>query len=269
MEKFECLLKYLKEKEKLAVAFSGGVDSAFLLKAANIALPGQIKAYMAETSLHPLGDRETAVRLADELKVPLEIIKIDEFSNPDILENPVNRCYLCKKMIFSMLLAKTKEDCFPFLADGTNADDMKVYRPGIAALSELCVLSPLKEMGYTKQEIRRDAHALGISVAQRPSAPCLATRLPYGTKITKELLRKIDEGEEKIKALTGISTLRLRVHGDIARIEILREDFEKLLEISNISQEIQKLGFHYVTLDLAGFRSGSMDEGLFKEGEKE
>ncbi len=288
----------LKEKiacytsENVMVAFSGGVDSALLLKLVcdaagekNISAgqdepekengrDGRIRVYAAtvRTRLHPADNSEKAARLARELGAIPKILETDELEEAGIAENPKNRCYLCKKSIFGKMKKLAGELSVSRILEGTNGDDLHQYRPGIAALQELGIISPLAEAGLTKQEIRVLAGELGLSVSDKPSAPCLATRLPYGERIDYSLLAKIDEGEEYLRKL-GFYNVRIRVHraaaagfqegeltGSTARIEVDEKDFQKLLERKQeITDRIKRLGFSYVTLDLEGFRSGSMD----------
>lgn len=269
MTKFEELKSEIRSlvKDGACIAFSGGVDSSLILKLAADAsreLGRDVHAVTFETRLHPVSDVQVSKSVAKEMGAIHTIIKVDEFENKDLLKNPVNRCYICKKMLFLNLLDLAKENGLKYVIDGTNADDHKVYRPGIRALKELGVISPLAALGITKAEVREFASSLGISVASRPSAPCMATRLPYDTEISFELLERIENGEEFIKGL-GFSVVRLRIHKDIARIEVPADDFMKLLGYrEQIVSSLKNLGFTYITLDMEGFRSGSMDIGLDK-----
>jgi uncharacterized protein len=197
--------------------------------------------------------------MADSFGALHQIIEVNEFSDPEIMYNPQDRCYRCKKLLFQTLISKATELGFTYLIDGTNYDDRNAYRPGMKALQELGIHSPLLELQITKAQIRSLATELGIASSDRPSAPCLATRLPYGTKIDFELLKCIDEGEQYIKNF-GFYNVRLRLHGDILRIEIDRKDFIRFMENQEvITSKLKGLGFLYITLDLEGFRSGSMD----------
>ncbi|ETA80931.1 ATP-dependent sacrificial sulfur transferase LarE [Youngiibacter fragilis] len=254
-------------KDGACIAFSGGVDSSLILKLAADAgreLGRDVHAVTFETRLHPVSDVQVSKSVAKEMGAIHTIIRVDEFENRDLLKNPVNRCYICKNMLFSNLLDLAKENGLKYVIDGTNADDHKVYRPGIRALKELGVISPLAGLGITKAEVRAFASSLGISVASRPSAPCMATRLPYDTEISFELLERIEKGEEFIKGL-GFSIVRLRIHKDIARIEVPADDFMKLIGYRDqVTASLKSLGFTYITLDMEGFRSGSMDIGLDK-----
>lgn len=249
-------------RENVILAFSGGVDSSFLLKLCCEAAARNrttVYAITVHTKLHPAGDMEIAKRVAKEAGAVHRVIVIDELNEAGILDNPVNRCYLCKKYLFQSLIDSMEELNARHIIEGTNEDDLHVYRPGILALKELGIISPLAECKVTKQEVRRWAAEYGVSVADRPSTPCMATRFPYGTKLSYEALARVEEGEEWLRR-QGFYNVRLRVHGDILRIEVDGEDMGKLLERKReIIEYMKKLGFCYLTLDLEGFRSGSMD----------
>lgn len=254
-------------KGGLCVAFSGGVDSTVLLQFAKEAADAggePLWAVLFSTRLHPPADRVEAEKLAQEIGAPLAIIEVDELSNPEIMQNPIDRCYHCKKLLFSMLKEFAAKSGAAHIADGTNYDDLSQYRPGLKALKELGIASPLAECGLTKLEIRALAEEKGLAVKDKPSSPCLATRLPYNTLITTGALDKIEAGEQLLKDC-GFLENRLRVHGDTARIEIPKAQFADFLEQGAIAMKLKALGFHYVTLDLEGFRSGSMDEPYLKE----
>lgn len=263
-KKLELLRKEMSElvKDGVCIAFSGGVDSSLVLKLAceeAAKIDKKVNAITFETQLHPVSDVGVSKRVALEMGAIHTILTINEFENEAILKNPVDRCYQCKKSLFVNLTEFAKENNLKYVLDGTNDDDHNTYRPGIKALKELGVISPLAKLGITKEEVRAMAKELGISVASRPSAPCMATRLPYNTQINLELLEKIDKGEDFIKSL-DFSVVRLRLHNDIIRIEVNKEDLPKLLENGDkIVEYLKELGFIYITLDLEGFRSGSMD----------
>lgn len=254
-------------EEGACVAFSGGVDSSLILKIAveegqKIGL--MVHAVTFETKLHPISDVAISQSVAKEMGAIHTVIEVDEFQDVNIMKNPVNRCYLCKRLLFSTLRDFAEEHGLRHIMDGTNADDHGTYRPGIKALSELGISSPLAENGFSKEEVRSLASELSISVSRRPSAPCLATRLPYGTDIDFNLLKRIEEGEEFIKAL-GFEVMRLRVHKEIVRIEIPVTEFADFLNKGEeVISKLKSLGFHYITLDMEGFRSGSMDLHLEK-----
>lgn len=249
-------------EDGVCIAFSGGVDSSLILKVACEAGKKQNKKIYAvtfDTKLQPLSDITISKEVAKSMGAIHKVIEIDEFDNEKFLMNPIDRCYQCKKYLFANLLKFAKENNFKYILDGTNADDLNEYRPGLKALSELGVISPLANLGITKKEVREMAQELNISVASRPSTPCLATRVPYNTKITNELLEKIESAEEYIKKL-GFEVIRVRVHGNIARIEVKEEEFLRFLGKKDlIINYLKDLGFIYITLDLEGFRSGSMD----------
>lgn len=278
-EKYNALKKQIESyiPEGVVIAFSGGVDSALLCGLACMAAGERRKVYAVtvQTKLHPSGDLKAAKQAAEEFGALHKVLRIDELAESGIETNPVNRCYLCKKSIFEKIRELAGELGAGVILEGTNADDLRRYRPGIQALRELQIVSPLAQNGLTKAEIRMLAAHLEISAANRPSAPCLATRLPYGTKINYELLGRIDEGERYLREL-GFYNVRLRVHelteevnsGNgkeekkwLARIEVDAEDIPRLAEHrKELTDKVKGLGFRRVTVDLEGFRSGSMDE---------
>ena len=249
-------------REGVAIAFSGGVDSSLVLKLAcqeGEKLNKDVYGVTFETQLHPVSDVTISKRVAKEMGAIHKIKQINEFENKKILENPIDRCYQCKKSLFASLKDYGKELGCAHILDGTNADDLNTYRPGVRALKELGIISPLAELDITKEEVREMAKALNISVSTRPSAPCMATRLPYNTPLDFELLANIEKAEEFIKGL-GFEIVRVRVHGDIARIEVPQEELLRLIESNQrIIDYMKNLGFIYITLDIEGFRSGSMD----------
>lgn len=252
-------------KEGIAIAFSGGVDSSLLLKAAcDIGrLHNQpVLAVTFSTALHPAGDLNECKLLAARFGAVHKVITIDEFSDDTISQNPVDRCYHCKKLLFRTLIQTAGEAGYSYCMDGSNYDDQFSYRPGMRALKELGIHSPLLELAVTKEQIRGMADFLQIPCARKPSTPCLATRLPYNTPFDYALLHKIELGENYLKKL-GFYNIRLRLHQDIIRIEIDLPEFPKLLKHrEEIVDTLKKLGFQYLTLDLEGFRSGSMDFNL-------
>lgn len=248
--------------EALAVAFSGGVDSSLLLKMAcdGAKMTGQkVYGIFLHTMLHPSKDVENAAKVAKETGAEFIVQKLDELTAAGIEDNPVDRCYLCKKYLFGELQKKAEELGIRKILEGTNEDDLHVYRPGIQAVHELGIVSPLAEAGLTKKEVRTLAKEYGISVSGRASSPCLATRFPYGTRLSYEDMKRVEKGEEYLKKL-GLFNVRLRVHRETARIEV---DSDALLTVLHFRKEItaclKKLGYTYITLDLEGFRSGSMD----------
>ncbi len=250
--------------EDVAVAFSGGVDSSLLLKMACNAAKGNGKrvfGILLHTMLHPSGDIQAASEVADETGAEFLALELDELEAAGIEENPKNRCYLCKRYLFQELQKKAESLGVYRILEGTNEDDLHVYRPGIRAVRELGILSPLADAGFTKAEVRRLAAEYGVSVSEKPSTPCLATRFPYGTRLEWNDMRRVEEGEAYLRSL-GFYNVRLRVHKDIARIEVDADDLNTILDWKEeITGKLKALGFTYVTLDLEGFRSGSMDGG--------
>ena len=253
----------------VAVAFSGGADSALLLKMAVVhgtENGSSVVAITADTKLHPAGDEAVARRVAEETGAEHRVLKICELDLAQIAENPVDRCYHCKKFLFEAIRKEAEKVKAAEVLEGTNTDDLKQYRPGLRAVAELGIRSPLKEAGLTKEDVRKLAKEYGISVANRPTAPCLATRFPYADGLTGEKLRKVEQGENYLKNL-GLYNVRLRVHRDIARIEIDLCDMGTFLDRrEEVVRNLKELGYRYVTLDLEGFRSGSMDEALLEAG---
>ena len=249
--------------EGVLVAFSGGVDSTLVLK---IALDeskkrnGKVVACTFETFLSPENDIEITRNLAKEYGVELVEKYINQTDNSFVLNNSVDRCFHCKKEIFVNAIEIAQKYNLKYVLDGTNHDDLGVYRPGLRALKELDIKSPLAEYNFSKKEVRELAEKIGISVAKRPSAPCLATRFPYNKKLPLDKFSMVDKGEEFLREL-GFSVNRIRVYDDVTRIEIPVSDFEKFIEMrEDIVKKLKSLGFKYINLDIEGFRSGSMDE---------
>lgn len=246
----------------MLVAFSGGVDSSLILKLAVQATAKsghKVYGIMMHTMLHPMGEVEDARVTAEQIGAEFRVLEIDELKGADILDNPVDRCYRCKKYLFRNLIEEGEKLGVSVMMEGTNEDDLHVYRPGLRAIRELGIHSPLAEAGMTKAEVRRLAGELGVSVSNKPSMPCLATRFPYGTRISYEAMRKVDEGEAFIRSL-DFYNVRLRIHNDVARIEVDVNEMPHLLEhCEQIVAKLKNLGYDYITVDLEGFRSGSMD----------
>lgn len=273
-EKTQELKTLLQEylKEDVCVAFSGGVDSSLLLVLAWEAARErgkEVYALTMDTVLHPGADLKAAQSVLAKTGAKHEILKLNELAVPEIRMNPRNRCYLCKKELYTRMLDFASAHGIHTLLEGSNEDDLHVYRPGLKAVKELGVKSPLAMVHMTKKEVRILSREYGIPVADRPSSPCLATRLPYGAEIDLALLERIDKAEEDIRKL-GFYNVRVRVHDLIARVELDQEDFLRFLKYrQEIVKKLKELGFSYITLDLEGFRSGSMDIGLMKEKEYE
>lgn len=264
-EKYLNLINYLKKLERVVIAFSGGVDSTFLLKAGKEALGDNIKAITILSPYIPKWEVEEAKQLVKELGVQHEIIEasiIDE-----IKYNPEDRCYLCKKAVFSMIEAAAKKDGYKYVIDGTNFDDIGDYRPGLKALKELKVCSPLLECQLTKQEIRDFSKVLGLNTWDKPPYACLLTRIPYGNELKVEDFDKIEKAEKYMMSI-GFRAVRVRCHGDIARIEVNKNDRSRLFNVElldSISSKLKEFGFKYVTLDMEGYRVGSFNETILSK----
>jgi len=263
--KFVRLQEIFQSMGKVLVAFSGGVDSTLLLKVAQDTIGN--KNVLAVTALSPLyPERELAgvKKLIQTLGAKHRLIQSNELEIPGFSKNPSNRCYYCKSKLFKELLDLAKEEAIPFVVEGSTLDDDKDHRPGRLAIQELGIRSPLKEAHFTKMEVRELSRALGISTWDKPSFACLASRFPYGEEITEQRLRMVDEAEDFLFGL-GFKQVRVRHYGDLARIEILKEEMERLINGSlkeKVVKRLREIGYTYVTLDLQGFRSGSMNEVL-------
>jgi len=246
------------------VAYSGGVDSTFLLAVARRVLGDRVAAATVRTLFHEPGEAAEARRRAEALGARHETIDLDLDAHPEILANPADRCYLCKRLVFTALRRRADELGLPVLADATQADDLGERRPGLRALRELGVASPLAEAGLGKADIRALSAQLGIAGGDRPSSPCLATRVPFDTPITAGRLARVAGAERALLAL-GFAATRVRDYGDLARIELQAADLERAgaapLRL-RIVEALRGLGYRHVTLDLAGYRTGSMDEVL-------
>lgn len=250
-------------KRDTCIAFSGGVDSSLLLKLMTLSAKNHgtnVYAVTFDTVLHPKSDAQSAKRVAMETGAEHYILTIDELERSEIRNNDKRRCYYCKKTLFEKLIAFAANHGVDTIIEGTNYDDLSQYRPGIQAVRELNIHSPLAEAKLTKEEIRSWAREIGLSAAERPATPCMATRLPYGTTVDLDILKKIELGEAFLREL-GFINVRLRVHSDIVRLEVNQEILsDAILKKDEIIQKLKDLGFRYITLDLEGFRSGSMDD---------
>lgn len=264
-EKRDLLLDTLRGYESCAVAFSGGVDSAVLAKAAQLALGDRAVAVTGVSASLAEGELESAQSLASQIGIRHEILSTDEFSDPSYTANPSNRCYFCKTELYTRLIPLAKRLQLAVIVNGANVDDAGDYRPGMTAASEHEVRSPLLECGFTKKDIRELAVHWNLPVWDKPASPCLSSRVAYGEEVTPERLRMIDRAEQLLRSL-GLTTVRVRYHrGDLARLEVPADAIERLAESktrSHLSCELKKLGFKYVTLDLEGFRSGSQNAAL-------
>lgn len=258
-EKEAQLIKRIKSFNKVLVAFSGGVDSTYLLAVAHQALGQNCKAVFARGPMISSQEEKEALALVEHYNFPLEVIDIDVLAIEEFRENLPNRCYFCKKKLFELFLELNQRLNNSMIIEGTNASDAQDYRPGRIALQELGIISPLLEVGLTKADIRVLSGRRNLPTWNKPSMACLASRVPYGDSITAELLQRIAQAEA-ILHQKGFIECRVRVHGDIARIEIPKDDFLKFIqEGSEITIPFLTLGFRFVTLDLSGLRSGSLN----------
>jgi uncharacterized protein len=254
----------VQEYGSLLVAFSGGCDSSLLLKVAHEVLGGRVVAVTARSETYPSHEYQDAVEFATALGVRHITIDTSELGVEGFSSNPPNRCYFCKAELFGKLLELAEENDVEYVADGASLDDASDHRPGMRAAAELGVVSPLKEAGLTKNDIRKISHELGLPTWDKPSFACLASRFPYGEEITAEKLRMVGEAETYLRGL-GFRQIRVRHHGEIARIEVPKEDIDRFLDPSvreNVVSKLRQLGYLYVSLDLRGYRSGSLNEVL-------
>jgi uncharacterized protein len=251
----------LKQLGKLMVAYSGGVDSAFLAGTAHRVLGDNMLAVLADSASLARRDMEQACVFAQSLGMPLQVVETQELDKPEYARNDANRCFHCKDELFATMKTLGSRLGFASIAYGMNADDTKDYRPGQRAAREHDVLAPLAEAGLTKLEVRALAKAAGYPLWDRPAAPCLSSRVEYGRTVTREVLEQVEKAEESMRQL-GFRELRVRHHGELARVEIARNELPRALSMEMfdaITTALKQVGFQYVTLDTTGFRSGSLN----------
>ena len=266
-EKFQLLKDNIKKRGSAAIAFSGGVDSTFLVKVAHEILGDNVITVTATSSTYPERELKEAIKYAKNIGVKHLIISSEELDIEGFASNPKNRCYYCKKELFTKIKAVAKENVVEYVFDGSNLDDNGDYRPGMQAARELEVISPLKEANLTKADIRELSKELELPTWNKPSFACLSSRFPYGRKITIPKLKMVEEAEQFLLDM-GIRQVRVRHHGEIARIEVSPEERIKFFDIEvmdKIGEKFKDIGFAYVTLDILGYRTGSMNEVLTEE----
>ena len=266
---YEALKAGLGELGSLAVGFSGGVDSTFLLKAAHDALGDGVLAITVAAAVHPRAELDEATELASAIGVEHIIVKVDALSMAAFRTNARDRCYHCKLEVFAEIQRLAAERGIPNVADGTNADDDGDDRPGLKAVEELRILTPLRDAGLTKADIRELSRELGLPTWDKPAYACLATRFPYGTEITAEKLDIVERAEAAVHEL-GLVASRVRYHGDLARVEVQPADIETAARpetAAELVRRLKEIGFRYVALDLEGYRVGSMSEGSGNGGD--
>ncbi len=262
-EKKGLLIKRLSELERVLVAYSGGVDSTFLLKMAKETLGRHnVIAMIADSATYPEKEKHEAVAFCESEGVKYVVIKSDEMNDESFTRNDLRRCYYCKLHLYEQARVVARNLGIEHIIEGSNYDDLSDYRPGREALKEKRIISPLLEAGLTKNDIRMLSKELGLKTHSKPAKACLASRIPYGTKVTEEILKKVELAENCIEK-HGVLQVRVRFHGNVARIEVAPEEFEKIIsKREEITGDLRKVGFHYITLDLAGYRTGSLNETI-------
>jgi uncharacterized protein len=254
----------LAPMRSVIVAFSGGVDSTFVLKVAHDTIADRVLALTTTSPTMPGEDRESALAMAQVIGARHLVVESNELEIPGYAQNPINRCYLCKHNLFTVCEAKAAELGIDEIVDGLNLDDLHDYRPGMQAASEKRVRHPLVEAELTKAEIRELSRAMELPTWDRPASPCLSSRFPYGTTITPEGLEKVAAGERLLHSM-GFKIARVRFHGEVARLELERSEIARIFEPElreTVDREFRKIGFRFVAIDLKGFRSGSLNEGV-------
>jgi uncharacterized protein len=269
-KKITKLRRILTDMDRVLVAFSGGVDSTLLLKMAQDVLNDKVLAVTATSPTYPKREENEARSIAKKLKVKHRCIKTHELDNKHFARNPSNRCYLCKKELFSQLKLIAQQNGYPHIIEASNRDDESDFRPGLKALKELGIRSPLREAGLTKKEIRQLSKEMKLPTFDKPSLACLASRFPYGQEIDQKKLTMVEKAEAYLHTL-NFKQCRVRHHDAIARIEVDQEDLERFFDPTvrkRVNKRFKNLGFTYITLDLEGYRSGSMNEPLAPDEKK-
>jgi uncharacterized protein len=262
MKKIDELIHWFDDKKNAIVALSGGVDSALVAYAAHKSLGRSSIAVTADYKTLAKEELESAKKICTEIGIRHVITEYDELENPDFVKNDKNRCFYCRMELSEHLKQIANKENIDLIVDGTNLDDLGDYRPGIKALKENGVKSPLVEIGFTKDEIRREAKSVGLSVYDRPSNSCLASRIPWGQQVTKEKLVRIEDAETIVKQLFGIRQVRVRDLDGIARIEVAPEEIKLLsdkIKLTKVKLELKQIGFKTVTIDPDGYRSGKLN----------
>ena len=265
-QKYQALLQIMRGYDSAIVAFSGGIDSSLVTYVAGQVLGDKALAVTSGSASLKRTDLALSKRLSDDWEIAHQIIVTDELTKVDYRANPTNRCFHCKTSLYTELNGIARAQGYTHILNGTNLDDLGDHRPGLIAADNHAVKSPLVAAGFDKADIRALAKHLGLENADKPQAACLSSRFPYGTAINEELLAQV-EAAENVLAEYGFSQFRVRHHGEVVRLEILREEFELAVQHHEaLQREIQALGYRFVAMDLRGFRSGSLNEGLSSSG---
>jgi uncharacterized protein len=263
-QKEQLLRRRLQSLESVIVAFSGGVDSAYVAFVAHEVLGNKALAVTADSPSYPATHKAEAVKFVEQFGLQHLFINTDEVADPNYRQNPANRCYYCKTELYTKLQSLAQEQGFAAICDGVNVDDLGDFRPGRQAAKEASVISPLVECGITKAEVRELSRRAGLPTWDKPASACLSSRIPYGMEVTVDKLKVIERGEDVLRAL-GFKVFRVRHHGDIVRLEFGQEELPRALTMDmaeRLTQEFKALGFKYVTLDLEGYRTGALNEAL-------